>query len=174
MYRVCFVCTGNICRSPMAALVFGVLVEDAGLSDRVRVDSAGTSGAFAGCSADVRAVAALEAAGYPGGHTARQFPSRWLRTRDLLVALDVGHERFLRRMVARHGGGEVALLRSFDPRLPAGAPLGVPDPYSRGAAAFSECLEMVEGACDGLLASVQERLATVDRRGYVWPYPSDV
>lgn len=41
-YRVCFVCTGNICRSPMAEAVFRTFVEDAGLGALVRVDSAGT------------------------------------------------------------------------------------------------------------------------------------
>lgn len=44
MYRVCFVCTGNICRSPMAESVFRSLVADAGLADLVEVDSAGTGG----------------------------------------------------------------------------------------------------------------------------------
>lgn len=160
MYRVCFVCSGNICRSPMAALVFGALVERAGLADRVAVDSAGTSGVFAGCTADVRAVAVLEAADYPSEHTARQFRVQRLRARDLLVAMDAGHERFLRRMVARHGGGEVAMLRSFDPRVPTGASLSVPDPYSRGEEAFTDCLRMIEPACRGLLAAVQERLPT--------------
>ncbi|MFF7973833.1 low molecular weight protein-tyrosine-phosphatase [Streptomyces sp. NPDC007905] len=159
VYRVCFVCTGNICRSPMAALVFGALVERAGLADRVAVDSGGTRDMFAGCTADVRAIAVLEAAGYPSDHTARQLRPRWLRTRDLLVALDVGHERALRRMVAEYGGGEVALLRSFDSGLPEGASLGVPDPYSRGQAAFAECLAMVEPACTGLLETIRGRVA---------------
>ncbi|GAA3037022.1 low molecular weight protein-tyrosine-phosphatase [Streptomyces glomeratus] len=158
MYRVCFVCTGNICRSPMAALVFGALVERAGLAGRVAVDSGGTAGMFAGYTADTRAIAVLEAAGYPSDHTARQLRPRWLRTRDLLVALDVGHERFLRRMVDRHGGGEVALLRSFDPALPDGSGLGVPDPYTGGQAAFVDCLAMVEPACRGLLQDVRRRL----------------
>ena len=43
MIKVLFVCLGNICRSPMADGVFQQMVKDAGLDDKIMVDSAGTS-----------------------------------------------------------------------------------------------------------------------------------
>lgn len=147
----------------MAALVFRAMIEDAGLTDHIRTDSAGTAGMFAGCTADVRAIAVLEEAGYPTEHKARLFRSRWLQSRDLLVALDIGHQRILQRWVREYGGPEVALLRSFDPELPPGAPLGVPDPYSGGLDAFRACLAMVEPACAGLLENVRGRVARSQR-----------
>ncbi|MEU6210762.1 low molecular weight protein-tyrosine-phosphatase [Streptomyces sp. NPDC047023] len=161
MFRVCFVCTGNICRSPMAEHVFRSFVERAGLSHQIAADSAGTSRVFEGYTADVRAAAVLTAAGYTSEHTARLFRPRWLRTRSLVVALDRGHENSLRRLGASHGG-RVALLRSFDPEAPPGA--DVPDPYQRGLSAFEECLEMVEAACAGLLDSVCSELQPAPHR----------
>ena len=77
-YRVCFVCTGNICRSPMAEVVFRALVERAGLADRIEVDSAGTGDWHVGAGADDRALLALTAGGYDGAaHRARRFDPRW-------------------------------------------------------------------------------------------------
>ncbi|CAM5654698.1 Putative low molecular weight protein-tyrosine-phosphatase [Streptomyces tendae] len=91
-YRVCFVCTGNICRSPMAReAVFRARVEDAGLDDLVEADSAGTGGWHEGEGADPRTVAVLAANGYRLDDTARQFQQSWFSRLDLVVALDAGH-----------------------------------------------------------------------------------
>src|SRR5690606_28850721 len=97
-YRVCFVCTGNICRSPMAESVFRTRVAEAGLEDLVEVDSAGTGGWHEGEGADPRTVAVLRENGYGAAHTARQFDPSWFRRLDLVVALDAGHLRALRRL----------------------------------------------------------------------------
>ena len=73
-YRLCFVCSGNICRSPIAAVVMQRLVDDAGLTDVVQVDSAGTGDWHVGDPADRRAVTALRYGGYDGrDHRARVF-----------------------------------------------------------------------------------------------------
>ncbi|EFL33359.1 protein-tyrosine-phosphatase [Streptomyces viridochromogenes DSM 40736] len=154
-YRVCFVCTGNICRSPMAEVVFRARVAEAGLDGLVEVDSAGTGGWHEGDGADPRTVAVLEENGYDVGHTARQFQPSWFSRLDLVVALDAGHLRALRRIApTEHDARKVRLLRSYDPA--AGDDLDVPDPYYGGADGFEECLEMVEGASAGLLAAVRE------------------
>ncbi|MFF0201024.1 low molecular weight protein-tyrosine-phosphatase [Streptomyces sp. NPDC005017] len=156
-YRVCFVCTGNICRSPMAESVFRARVAGAGLDGEVEVDSAGTGGWHEGDPADPRTVAVLEEHGYDSGHSARQFQTSWFSRLDLVIALDAGHLKALRRLAPTgHDAEKVRLLRSYDPA--AGDDLDVPDPYYGGMDGFEECLEMVEAASTGLLAAVRERL----------------
>ncbi|EHN78739.1 low molecular weight protein-tyrosine-phosphatase [Streptomyces coelicoflavus] len=157
-YRVCFVCTGNICRSPMAEAVFHARVADAGLDDLVEADSAGTGGWHEGEGADPRTVAVLAENGYGLDHTARQFQQSWFSRLDLVVALDAGHLRALRRLApTERDAAKVRLLRSYDPAAD-GGDLDVPDPYYGGPDGFGECLEMVEAASTGLLAAVREQV----------------
>lgn len=147
---VVFVCSGNICRSPMAELVFRARLDDAGLGDAVRVTSTGTGGWHAGEPADKRARATLKAHGYPTAHVASEVSEEDLAA-DLLLAADEGHAAFLR---ARAGDpAKVRLLRSFDPSAPEGAE--VPDPYYGGDEGFDEVLGMVERAVPGLLEWVR-------------------
>jgi protein-tyrosine phosphatase len=156
-YRICFVCTGNICRSPMAESVFRARVADAGLDGEVEVDSAGTGGWHEGDPADPRTVAVLEEHGYDGDHVARQFQASWFARLDLVIALDAGHLKALRRLApTEQDAAKVRLLRSYDPA--ARGDLDVPDPYYGGMDGFEECLEMVEAASTGLLGSVREHL----------------
>ncbi|MER7814003.1 low molecular weight protein-tyrosine-phosphatase [Streptomyces sp. NPDC096153] len=154
-FSVCFVCTGNICRSPMAESVFRARVEDAGLDGLVVVDSAGTGGWHEGDGADPRTVDVLREHGYPSGHVARHFRPSWFARLDLVIALDEGHLRELRRLAPTAAdAAKVRLLRSYDPA--AGADLDVPDPYYGGTDGFKECLDMVESASEGLLAAVRD------------------
>lgn len=156
-YRVCFVCTGNICRSPMAEFVFRARIQEAGLDGLVEVDSAGTGGWHEGDGADPRTVTVLVDNGYDSEHTARQFQVSWFSRLDLVIALDAGHLKALRRLApSEEDAQKVRLLRSYDPA--AHADLDVPDPYYGGMDGFEECLEMVEAASDGLLAAVREQV----------------
>ncbi|WEO96467.1 low molecular weight protein-tyrosine-phosphatase [Streptomyces sp. FXJ1.172] len=173
-YRVCFVCTGNICRSPMAESVFRARVAEAGLEDRVEVDSAGTGGWHEGEPADPRTVSVLEEHGYDSGHVARQFQPSWFARLDLVIALDTGHLKALRRLApTEEDVRKVHLLRSYahpspghrssasashSPAESAGDGLDVPDPYYGHRDGFEECLKMVEAASTGLLAAVREHL----------------
>ncbi|GAA3238182.1 low molecular weight protein-tyrosine-phosphatase [Actinocorallia longicatena] len=153
-YRVTFVCTGNICRSPMAEHVLRRHAEDEGLD--VEVDSSGTGGWHAGDGADPRTVSALRRAGYTSAHEARQFRPIWFDRYDLVIALDEGHYRDLRSMAPTVEAREkVRLLRSFDP---AAADLNVPDPYYGGKAGFEECRELIEAAVPGLLDEIRKAL----------------
>ncbi|MGW1256131.1 low molecular weight protein-tyrosine-phosphatase [Streptomyces sp. NPDC002513] len=156
-YRVCFVCTGNICRSPMAESVFRARVAEAGLDGLVEVDSAGTGGWHEGDGADPRTVAVLTENGYDSEHTARQFQPSWFSRLDLVIALDVGHLKALRRLAPTpEDEAKVRLLRTYGPA--ADGDLDVPDPYYGGMDGFEECLEMVEAASPGLLAAVREHM----------------
>jgi protein-tyrosine phosphatase len=152
-YHVTFVCSGNICRSPIAEKVFAHEVEQAGLAGRVRVTSAGTGSWHIGDPADSRAAALLHEHGYDGTHVARQVDDELLAA-DLLVALDTSHLRALRRIAP--DPGRVQLLRAFDPGAPPGA--GVPDPYYGGPDGFTEVLTMVRAAMPGLLEYVKAEL----------------
>jgi protein-tyrosine phosphatase len=160
-YRVCFVCSGNICRSPSAEIVFRRLLSEAGLAGAVEVDSAGLGDWHVGQPADARAAAALRRRGYdPAGHRARQFRSADFPERDLVVALDSGHEQGLRAFApSRRDREKVRTLRSYDPGVELGtADLDVPDPYYGGEAGFERALDMIESACRGLLDQVRQTL----------------
>jgi protein-tyrosine phosphatase len=152
-YHVSFVCSGNICRSPMAALVLREHVRQAGLADQVRVSSAGVGPWHAGEPADARARRTLAAHGYPTGHTAAQVNDDHLAA-DLLLALDSGHQKALRELAADQD--RVRMFRSFDPE--ATGDLDVPDPYYGGPDGFDDVLAMIEAATPGLLAYVRQQL----------------
>lgn len=171
-YRICFVCTGNICRSPMAEWVLRSRIAEAGLSDLVEVDSAGTGGWHVGDGADPRTVRVLARHGYPSRHVARQFEPAELLRRDLVIALDHGHLRTLRRWASSVSGGgegspaeggprvaELRLLREFDTAVEPDR-LDVPDPYYGSLAGFEECLAMVQDAMPGLLSHIGMALET--------------
>jgi len=147
---VVFVCTGNICRSPIAEKVFARELEQAGLADAVHVSSAGTGNWHIGSPADERAEAVLLAAGYEVDHVARQVDAEQLGA-DLIVALDRSHERALRSMVPEPD--RVRLLRSFDPDAPPGAE--VPDPYYGDDDGFTTVLEMIRAAMPEMIEWVR-------------------
>ncbi|NJP45331.1 low molecular weight protein-tyrosine-phosphatase [Actinacidiphila epipremni] len=151
--HISFVCTGNICRSPSAAIVFTQRLRDAGLAGDVRVSSAGIGGWHAGEGIDERAGDVLAAHGYDVEHVAAQIGPPHLDA-DLLVAMDRGHEKALRALV--DDPSRVRLLRSFDPT--AGGAADVPDPYYGGTAGFEEMLAMIEAAVPGLLDWVRGHL----------------
>lgn len=166
-FRVCFVCSGNICRSPMAEFVLRRLVADAGLGDAIEVDSAGTGDWHVGEQADGRALSVLTRNGYDGSsHRARQFDPHWFARRDLVIALDRGHERTLRSWASNEFERDrIHLLRSFEPAVrgrtpsePNVAELDVADPYYDGLAAFTAVLRQIEEASAGLLDHVRGEL----------------
>jgi protein-tyrosine phosphatase len=150
-YRVMTVCTGNICRSPMAEIVLRSRFEAAGLD--VEVDSTGISDEEHGNPVDRRARSVLAKHGYPTGegHHARQVSASDLLSRDLVLAMTSQHARALQRL-----GGEPVMFRSFDPT--ADAP-DVDDPWYGGPEDFERCLAEIEAAADGIVAHVRAALA---------------
>lgn len=153
--HVTFVCTGNICRSPMAEKMFAHQVDRRGLAGRVRVTSAGTGDWHVGDGADRRAVAVLRERGYPTAHRAACVGDDHLAA-DLVVALGRNHFRILAGMGV--DPDRLRMLRSFDPSVGAHAP-DVEDPYYGGPADFVEAFHVIEAALPGLHSWVDERLA---------------
>ena len=153
LFRVCFVCTGNICRSPMAEVVFKHLAREAGLEASVAVISAGTGDWHVGEPADKRTVAALADHGYDGSkHRARQFDPDWFDKLDLVVVFDHGQERILKAWASNdHDRSKVQLLLTFDNEQ---SLVDVPDPYYSDAALFDQVLSMIERASTALFNQV--------------------
>ncbi|MGW7287180.1 arsenate reductase/protein-tyrosine-phosphatase family protein, partial [Streptomyces sp. NPDC054847] len=88
---------------------------------------------------------------------ARQFRAEWFDGLDLVIALDEGHLRALRRLAPTPAdAAKVRMLRAYDPAQP--EDLDVPDPYYGGMDGFEDCLEMVEAAGKGLLDVVRTAL----------------
>lgn len=155
LLHVSFVCTGNICRSPMAEKVFAHQLRERGLDPHVRVTSAGTGAWHVGCEADARANRVLREHGYPTTHCAAQLSDDHLSA-DLLVALGRNHARTLAELGVPVE--KVRLLRSFDPRAAAHAP-DVEDPYYGLHADFEETLVVIERSLPGLHEWVDAQLA---------------
>jgi protein-tyrosine phosphatase len=152
-YRICVVCLGNICRSPMAERVLAAQLDVAGLAGRVVVDSAGTGDWHVGEAMDARARAELSRRGHDaGGHEARQLQPDWLDDYDLLLAMDRSNLAGVRDLAAGKPGlaGRIMLLRAFDPAAAAGAE--VPDPYYGGADDYADVFELVDAAAKGLVS----------------------
>ncbi len=156
-YRIVFVCTGNICRSPMAEVITRALAASTALGDgttlgdHLVVTSAGTGPWHEGEPMHPYAEFSLTSGGYPGDrHIAHQFASSELDRMDLMVALDRRHKQTLRGLGA--DPDRLVLLRSFDPA--AGAAADVPDPYYGEQAVFDDCRDMIAAACTGLVASL--------------------
>jgi protein-tyrosine phosphatase len=132
------------------------LVENAGLADRISLDSAGTGGYHVGEKSDPRTRAAARHRGYELDHRAWQFTEKDFSRFDLVLAMDGSNLSRLKAMVRGGVPRDVRLFRSFDPTAEEGAE--VPDPWYGGDEGFEDVLDQCERACTGLLAYVKTRL----------------
>ena len=163
MIRVCFVCLGNICRSPTAEAVFRRLVQDARLGKEIEVESAGTGGYHVGEQADPRARIAAKHRGYELIGRARQFSRHDFERFDFILAMDQETLKSLRKASPNLRATEkIRLLRSYDKSADAGAE--VPDPYYGGPGGFDEVIDICERACRGLLNKFRKSRAQYDAR----------
>jgi protein-tyrosine phosphatase len=160
LFTVTYVCTGNICRSPMGEVVLRDQIAAEGLSHLVEVWSAGTGDWHIGEPADHRALATLSAHGHDGArHRAKQFRPMDFSDADLVLALDRSHQRALTRLArTEEDRGKVRLLRSFDPAASAAGLLDVEDPYFGTRADFEDTYAALVAANRGLIAHVREVL----------------
>jgi protein-tyrosine phosphatase len=163
-YRIVFVCTGNICRSPMAEVITRSLAESTALADgtmladQLEVRSAGTGPWHEGEPMHPLAQTALARARYGDHrHIAHQIMASELSSIDLMVALDRRHQQTLRGLGA--DPARLALLRAFD--ASSGAAADVPDPYYGDDAVFDECRDLIAGGCAGLVDSLATHWGTL-------------
>ena len=149
---VLFVCTGNICRSPTAEGIFRKFVADAGMSEAIVADSAGTHDYHVGEPPDARAQEAASQRGYDlSGLRARRVERADFERFDVVIAMDRGHLRALSRLAQPAGAGKVKLMMSYARSF---AQDDVPDPYYGGSQDFELVLDMLEDAARGLLDSL--------------------
>jgi protein-tyrosine phosphatase len=153
MVRICFVCLGNICRSPTAEGVMQHIIEREGLADVIELDSAGTAAYHAGERADSRSRATAKRRGIELRSIARKVATDDFRTFDFLLAMDSDNLESLQAMAPTDAAHKLALFRSYDPESDEGAE--VPDPYYGGERGFEEVFDICEAAALGLLAHLR-------------------
>ncbi|MFL9988162.1 low molecular weight protein-tyrosine-phosphatase [Paraburkholderia sediminicola] len=158
---VCFVCLGNICRSPTAEGVMRRLVGEAKLAERILVDSAGTGDWHIGQPPDDRAQHAAERRGYElAALRGRQVAAADFERFDLLIAMDDKNVAALRQICPAEQRDKIRLLMEFVPEADGrwGGAREVADPYFGGAEGFEQVLDQCEAACRGLIAALRPQL----------------
>ncbi|AJT42017.1 low molecular weight protein-tyrosine-phosphatase [Psychromicrobium lacuslunae] len=155
-YRIVTVCTGNICRSPMAEVILRQAFQDS----EVELDSAGTTDWERGSPIDPRAISVLEKHNVEigSGHQARKFQPEDFVTSDLILALDTDHFDWLQRHAPSATNSEIRLLREFDPAADK-ADLGIADPWYGDLSDFEETYRLITAALPGVVEYVQTSAA---------------
>src|SRR5690348_12297863 len=156
MISVLVVCTGNICRSPTAEGVLRHLVGKRGISDRVKVESAGTHDYHVGEGPDPRSVRHAAKRGYDlSVLRASQVSPRDFHEHDYILAMDRGHLRILRAMAPADAKARLALFLEASARWKGE---DVPDPYYGGVEGFERVLDMVEETAERWLDRIEAEL----------------
>ena len=159
-YRVLMVCMGNICRSPLAQGMLEHRLREAGMAERVTVDSAGTGSWHAGEAPDHRGRLTAEGRGFDiSTQRAREIAAEDFDAFDLILCMDERNRRDVMRRCPPRAAARVRLLLEFAPEL---AEKEVPDPYYDQVAAFEKVADMIDLAVDALVDELRERL---ERRG---------
>ena len=155
MIAICFVCLGNICRSPTAEGIFRSLVRERGLEGRFLIESAGTAAYHVGRTPDRRSRATAAARGVELNTRGQQFERSDFARFDYVVAMDRSNAQNLQSLAESAAErSKIHLLRDFDAASPRGA--DVPDPYGGGARGFEKVFDLIEAACRGLLAELSD------------------
>jgi protein-tyrosine phosphatase len=156
--RVCFVCSGNICRSPTAEGIFKKLVADAGLADRFHVESAGIGSWHVGERPDPRTLRAAEKRGFRLESRAQHWKARDFDRFDYVVAMDATHvDALLRLATTQATKAKISLARDHVTGGPRGA--DVPDPYYGEIEGFDEVVDICLDACTALLGTIRAKHA---------------
>ncbi len=154
--RICFVCLGNICRSPTAEGVFRQLLAERGLSEAFVVESAGTAAHHVGEPPDPRSTKAAASRGIVLQGAAQRFEATDFERFDYIIVMDRSNRDDLRaRAPSPRAADKVALLRAWDPENETNADLDVPDPYYGGPSGFDDVLDLCERSLTELLDELQ-------------------
>ncbi|OUL37204.1 protein tyrosine phosphatase [Nostoc sp. T09] len=152
-YKLLFVCLGNICRSPSAENIMNHLIEQAGLSNSIVCDSAGTSSYHIGSPPDRRmSVAAAKKLGIKLRGQARQFHKSDFQDFDLILAMDrQNYHHILILDPTQHDREKVRLMCGYCSKHTLKE---VPDPYYGGPEGFNQVIDLLVDACEGLLQNI--------------------
>ncbi|OGW21230.1 MAG: protein tyrosine phosphatase [Nitrospinae bacterium RIFCSPLOWO2_12_FULL_47_7] len=155
--HVCFVCLGNICRSPLAQGVFEYLVEQKGLKETILISSAGTGSWHVGKPPDARMQATAKKHGVNMRSRARQFQPEDFNQLDLVLAMDQSNRDDLKKMCASPAAEKkLRLFRSFDPECAGDE--DVPDPYYGDGDGFDRVFGIVHRTCPEILKYITTEL----------------
>lgn len=154
-YKICFVCLGNICRSPTADGIFRHLVREHDLQDYFEVDSAGTSAYHIGESADNRSQRTASSHGISLDSRARRFKASDLDDFDLILAMDNQNLKNVQQMASKEQMAKIGQMRDFDPQPGNGE---VPDPYQGGPEGFENVFQIVKRSCENLLDELESHV----------------
>jgi protein-tyrosine phosphatase len=163
--HILFVCMGNICRSPTAEGVFRAKIAQAGLQEKVKIDSAGTHNYHPGSPPDERSQEHALARGYDLSRLrARQISEADYEKFDLILAMDWDNLALLQADCPPEHAHKLQLFMSYaDPGLALGEV--VPDPYHSGEASFEQVLDLAESASAGLINKIQRMSWTKPLKG---------
>ncbi|MEX0686222.1 MAG: low molecular weight protein-tyrosine-phosphatase [Balneolales bacterium] len=152
-FKICFVCLGNICRSPTAEGVFQRIVTENELDSYFEVDSAGTSAYHIGESANSKSRLIAKKYGTELLSKARRFEAVDLEQYDLIVAMDFQNLQTLKALdEAREHHNKIVTLREYDPEPDDGE---VPDPYFGGIYGFENVYEIIRRSSENLLEQLR-------------------
>ena len=153
MYRILFLCMGNICRSPAGHCVMQHMVDQAGLADRFEIESAGTIGFHVGSPPDSRMQEVMRARGIPVIGQSRQLKASDLREYDLILAMDNENLDGARRLDS--SGQYTDKIRLFCDYCTEHTETEVPDPYYGGDRGFEHVMDLIEDGCRNLLKELE-------------------
>ncbi len=154
--KVATICTGNICRSPMAEVVLKHLIaEDPSLAGRVEVTSAGVANWHVGDEMDPRARRALNRAGYSFQGSLGAYASpEYLDAQDFVTVMTREHLYEVRRRLSNLATGVLLWRHLIDPRRD----LDVADPYYGDDGEFDQCLSVLSSGGERLISLLRSRL----------------
>lgn len=156
-FEICFVCLGNICRSPLAEGVFQTLINDQGLENQIIIYSAGTGGWHVGASPDARMQATARKKGVQLTSRAQQIEAGDIRRFDLVLAMDQSNLEAMEYLCSPEmAAKKIRLFRSFDPEVD--DDLDVPDPYYGRDDGFEHVFRIVHRTCPPILKYVQSQM----------------
>jgi protein-tyrosine phosphatase len=152
--RICFICLGNIIRSPLAQHLFSHKASEAGVADKYQVSSAGLGPWHVGEQPDSRMRRIASKRGIHMSGRAREFSPSEFEQHDLILVMDSENLQRLKALTRNEEQRrKIRMLREFDPDGGKHSP--VPDPYYGGPNGFEEVYQIIDRSVEGLLEQLE-------------------